>query len=117
MTQYLVAVEIPVDYAPNEAENALIQHDVDVLNEELKAAGAMVFGGGLSQVHTATVLRAQENGDVLVTDGPFLETKEQIGGFWVIEAADLDAALGWGRKAARACRVPIEVRPFEGVVE
>jgi len=117
MTQYLVAVEIPVDYAPSEAENALIQHDVDVLNEELKAAGAMVFGGGLGPVHTATVLRAQDNGEVLMTDGPFLETKEQIGGFWVIDAADLDAALAWGRKAAAACRVPIEVRPFEGIVD
>jgi hypothetical protein len=86
--------------------------DVDVLNQELKATGAWVFAGGLHPSSTATVVRLND-GDMLVTDGPFVEGKEHIGGFWVIKAADLDAALEWGRKAARACAVPIEVRPFQ----
>ena len=70
-----------------------------------------MFAGGLYSSRTASVVRA-EGGDVLVTDGPFVEGKEHVGGFWVIQAPDLDAALEWGRKATRACVVPIEVRPF-----
>jgi hypothetical protein len=74
--------------------------------------GAWVFGGGLHPASTATVVRAQ-GGETMITDGPYAETKEQIGGFWVIEAPDLDAALEWARKATVACRGPIEVRPFQ----
>ena len=76
------------------------------------AAGVRIFVGGLSPAGSARSLRAQPNGKVLVTDGPYTETKEQIGGFWVLEAADPDEALPWGRKAAVACRAPVEVRPF-----
>jgi hypothetical protein len=83
-----------------------------VLNEEMEAAGARVFVGGLTAANSAKSLRAQPDGKVLVTDGPHLETKEHIGGFWVLEAADLDEALVWGRKAVVACRAPVEVRPF-----
>ena len=83
----------------------------DALNAELQQAGAWVFAGGLYPSSTATVVRV-EGGDVLITDGPFVEGKEHVGGFWVIRAPDLDAALEWGRKATRACTVPIEVRPF-----
>ena len=86
--------------------------DVDVLNNEMKAAGAWVFAGGLHPAETATVVQTK-GGDVVTTDGPFAETKEQLGGFWIIEAADLDAALAWGRKATVACRGPVEVRPFQ----
>jgi hypothetical protein len=78
----------------------------------LPAAGVRVFVGGLSPASRARSLRAQPNGKVLVTDGPYTETKEHIGGFWVLEASDLDEALAWGRKAAVACRAPVEVRPF-----
>jgi hypothetical protein len=85
---------------------------LDALNAELKAAGAWVFAGGLHGPSTATVLRAQGD-DVLVTDGPFAEGKEHLGGISIIEAPDLDAALDWGRKLARVTTLPIEVRPFQ----
>ncbi len=90
--------------------------DIDALNEEMTAAGVRVFVGGLLPVSSAKSLRAQPGGKVLITDGPYLETKEHIGGFWVLEAADLNEALEWGRKAVVACRAPVEVRPF-GVPE
>ncbi len=85
---------------------------MDALNDELKASGAWVFAGGLHPATTATVVRAQE-GEVITTDGPFAETKEQLGGFWIITAPDLDAALAWAAKATRACLAPVEVRPFQ----
>ena len=81
----------------------------------MQAAGAWVFAGGLHPPQTATVVRTSEQGDVLLTDGPYLEGKEHIGGVWVIEAPDLDAALAWAAKATAACRQPVEVRPFQGV--
>jgi hypothetical protein len=86
--------------------------DVDAFNREVKAAGAWVFGGGLHPADTATVVSLGDD-ETLITDGPFAETKEQIGGFWVIEAPDLDAALEWAAKATRACQAPVEVRPFQ----
>jgi hypothetical protein len=86
--------------------------DVDKFNEEVKTAGAWVFAGGLHPADTATVVKATD-GDVVTTDGPFAEAKEQIGGFWVIEAADLDAALAWAAKGSAACRGAVEVRPFQ----
>jgi hypothetical protein len=113
MTQYLLSVHIVEGEEPPSPE-AMEQayKDVDALNEELKAAGAWVFAGGLHPSSTATVVRAQDD-EVLTTDGPFAETKEQLGGFWVIQAADLDAALEWAAKATKACRAPVEVRPFQ----
>ena len=113
MTQYLLSVHMiegQEEPPPEVVEQAY--KDVDALNEELKAEGAWVFAGGLHPASTATVVRVQD-GDVLTTDGPFAETKEQLGGFWVIDAPDLDAALGWAAKATRACRAPVEVRPFQ----
>ena len=89
-----------------------MSRDIDALNEEMVAAGVRIFVGGLSPASSARSLRTQPNGKVLVTDGPYTETKECIGGFWVLEAADLNEALAWGRKAAVACRAPVEVRPF-----
>jgi hypothetical protein len=112
MKQYLLSVYHPEDWVPEPGVMEQIYKDVDTVNEEMRAAGAWVFGGGLHPSSTATVVRLQGS-DVLTTDGPFAEGKEHIGGFWVIRAADLDAALEWGRKATRACRVPIEVRPFQ----
>ena len=111
MTQYLVAIHHPDGY-DGSLEDEAMHRDIDVLNDEMTAAGARVFVGGLRAASSAKSLRAQPDGKVLITDGPYLETKEHIGGFWVVEAADLDEALAWGRKAAIACRAPVEVRPF-----
>ena len=86
--------------------------EIDALNDEMKAAGVRVFVGGLQPESSARSLRLQPAGKVLITDGPYAETKEHIGGFWVLEATDLDEALAWGRKAAVACRASVEVRPF-----
>ena len=111
MTQYLVAIHHPDDYEPS-LEDEAMHRDIDVLNEEMIAAGVRLFVGGLRPASSAVSVRAQPDGKVLVTDGPYLETKEHIGGFWVLEAADLNEAVAWGRKAAVACRAPVEVRPF-----
>jgi len=115
MTQYLLSVwhdaDYEIDFTSDEAQRQVAR--VGAFNDELTATGTWVFGGGLHPASSATVLRAND-GDVSMTDGPYAETKEQMGGFWVIEAADLDAALEWGRKAAAACDGPVEVRPFQG---
>ncbi|BDI28089.1 hypothetical protein CCAX7_001400 [Capsulimonas corticalis] len=112
MAQFLVAIHHPDDYDPFLAEDEAMSHDIDALNDEMKAAGVRIFVGGLQPAGRAMSLRAQPTGEVLITDGPYLETKEHMGGFWVLEAANLDEALAWGRKAAIACRAPVEVRPF-----
>ena len=112
MRQYLLSVYHPEDSVPEPGAIDKVTADVAALNTELQQAGAWVFAGGLFPSSTATVVRL-EGGDVLVTDGPFAEGKEHIGGIWVIRAPDLDAALEWGRKATRACTVPVEVRPFQ----
>lgn len=112
MAQYLVAIHHPNDYDPAIAEDEAMSRDIDVLNDEMVAAGVRVFVGGLHPTCCAKSLRTQPDGDVLVSDGPYLQTKEHVGGFWVLEAPDLDDALVWGRKAAIACRAPVEVRPF-----
>ena len=111
MTQYLVAIHHPDDYDPS-VEDEAMHRDIDALNDEMKAAGVRIFVGGLRPAKSAKSLRLKPGGKVLVTDGPYIETKEHIGGFWVLEAASLDEALAWGRKAAIACRAPVEVRPF-----
>ena len=113
MTQYMLSVHMVEGAAmPAPGEIERIYADVDAVNDEIKAQGAWVFGGGLHPAHTATVVEAQ-SGEIVTTDGPFAEAKEQLGGFWVIEAADLDAALAWAAKATVACRGPVEVRPFQ----
>jgi hypothetical protein len=112
--QYLVAIHHPDDYDPS-VEDEAMGRVIDVLNEEMIAAGVRVFVGGLHPANRAKSLRAQPNGKVLITDGPYLETKEHIGGFWVLEAANLDGALEWGRKAVVACRAPVEVRQFHSL--
>jgi hypothetical protein len=111
MAQYLVAIHHPDNYDPS-AEDEAMGRDIGVLNKEMIAAGVRIFAGGLTSASGAKSLRAQPGGKVLITDGPYLETKEHIGGFWILEAADLDDALAWGRKAVVACRAPVEVRPF-----
>lgn len=111
MKQYMLSV-YHGDEIPASVDIDKMMRDVDALNGELQAAGAWVFACGLHPATTSTVVRPGD-GDELVTDGPYLETKEHIGGFWVIKSADLDAALAWGRQAARATTQPVEVRPLQ----
>src|ERR1700733_7973418 len=111
MPQYLVAIHHPDDY-DSSVEGEAMQRDIHALNREMIAAGVRSFAGGLSPASNAKSLRAQPDGKVLITDGPYLETKEHIGGFWILKAADLDAALVWGRKEAGAGRAPVGVRQF-----
>lgn len=111
MPQYLVAIQHPDGY-DGSLEGEAMRRDIDALNVEMEAAGVRIFAGGLSPASSAKSLRPQLNGDVLTTDGPYLEAKEHIGGFWLLECADMDEAMAWGRKATVACRVPVEVRAF-----
>lgn len=114
MTNYMLSVHmVEGEAAPSEAEMQQSFKDVDVLNAEMQSAGAWVFAGGLHPADTATVVQVGDTGDVVTTDGPFSEAKEHVGGFWVIEATDLDAALDWAKRATVACRGPVEVRPFQ----
>jgi hypothetical protein len=112
MAHYLLSVYTPADGTPpTDDELQAIMERVGAFHQELRAAGAWVFSGGLEAPDTATVVRAQD-GEVLLTDGPFAEVKEYLGGLSIVDAPDLDAALEWGRKGARATGLPIEVRPF-----
>jgi hypothetical protein len=113
MKQYLLSVIQPDGPAPPAEELERIDRDLDALNEEMRAAGAWVFAGGLHPPSTATVVRAAGT-ETLVTDGPFAEGKEHVGGFTIVKAPDLDAALAWGGRLARATTLPVEVRPFQG---
>ena len=114
MKQYLLSVRIvETDDGQYPTEDMQPTYDaVDTLNKEMQTAGAWVFAGGLHPSRTATVLRVKD-GEVLTTDGPYAEGKEQIGGFWVIQAANLDDALAWAGKATVACGAPVELRPFQ----
>lgn len=111
MPHYLVTIYHPDDYDPSRESEAM-SHDIDVLNDEMVARVVRVFVGGLHPASSAKSLRAQPDGKVVVTDGPYLKTDEHIGGLWVLEAVDLDEAVEWGRKATVACRTPVQVRPF-----
>ena len=112
MKQYLLAVYSDESAQFTDEEMQAAFQAVDAFNAELQASGAWVFAGGLHPYSDATVVRAQ-GGKVITTDGPFAETKEQIGGFWVIRAADLDVALELAAKGSQACGWPVEVRPFQ----
>lgn len=112
MPSYLVAIHRPNDYDPAIAEDDAMRREIDALNDEMIAAGVRVFVGGLRTITEATSLHPQANGDVSIHVGPYLKTSEHVGGFWVLETATHDDALAWGRKAAIACRAPVEVRPF-----
>jgi hypothetical protein len=109
MPKYLVTIQLPDDYDPS-LEDEEVVRDISALNEEMEAAGARVFAGGLGPASMAKSLRKQPDGKVIITDGPYTEAKEHIGGFWILEAADMDEALAWAGKAVVACRVPVEVR-------
>ncbi len=109
MRQYLLSIYQP-DGDPPPGFLAPIMADLDVLSKEMRAAGAWVFSVGLHPASTATVVRDRD-GEALLTDGPFTEGKEHLGGFTIINAPDLDAALAWGARMARASTLPVEVRP------
>ena len=109
MPQYLVCNYLPDDFDPSAVTEAMIE-EIHALNRELIAAGVRKFACGISPAANAKTLRKQPNGKVLITDGPYTETKEHMGGFWILEAADLDEAIAWGQKAVVACRASVEVR-------
>jgi len=111
MSQYLLSVYQPDGPIPEPEALAAIGEDLDRLNDEMRAAGAWVFSNGLLPPASATVLRP-DGDEVLVTDGPFAEGKEHLGGFTIVDVPDLDAALAWGKRLAVATTLPIEVRPF-----
>lgn len=106
MPHYLISGYLPDDFDPSTQDEAMIE-EIHALNREMIAAGVRRFAGGLGPTRT---LRPQPNGEVLITDGPYLETKEHVGGIWILETADLDEALAWVRKGAKACRWPVELR-------
>src|SRR5258708_34688864 len=109
MPQYLVANYLPDDFDPSTVTEAMVE-EIHALNRELIAVGARKFACGISPAANAKTLRKQPNGRVLVTDGPYTETKEHMGGFWILEYANLDEALAWAQKAAIACEGPGEAR-------
>ena len=115
MPRYLLSVCFDEDYGDvdlDAPESRRRMARIDEVHAEMQRAGVWVFVAGLRSASSATVVRASD-GEISMTDGPYAETKEQMGGFWVIEAADLDAALEWGRKAAAACEGPVELRPMQ----
>jgi hypothetical protein len=114
MNQYMISVwyvEGEEDLSDEEMQQ--IGKDVDAFNAKIAAQGLEVFGAGLHPPATSTVVDASKGGDVLTTDGPFAEAKEQIGGFWILKAPDLDAALKLAEEASAACHGPVEVRPLQ----
>jgi hypothetical protein len=106
---YLVAIHHPENYDGSKETEEMIG-EISALNEEMIAAGVRTFVGGLGPISGAKSLRKQSNGEVIVTDGPYAEAKEHVGGFWVLDVASENEALEWGRKAVIACRAPVEVR-------
>lgn len=117
MKQYLLSVHY-VEGEPDPSPDviAAMYADVEAFNQELRSSGAWVFAGGLEPPTTATVVRTKDS-EALLTDGPFAESKEQLGGFWVVRAADLDGALELARRGSVACQGPVEVRPFQDEAE
>jgi len=111
MPQYLVAIQHPVNYEPPADAEAMMR-DISALNREMLAAGVRDFAGGLEPVRKAKSVRRQAGGQLVVSDGPYLEAKEYVGGLWLLRCAGMDEAVEWARKAAVACRVPVEVREF-----
>lgn len=109
MPQYLVTIQLPDDFDPSTVDESMIR-DIDALNQEMDASGITKFACGLAPASHTKSLRYQRDGNVSIMDGPYLEAKEHIGGFSIIECADMDEALAWARKGALACRASGEVR-------
>lgn len=114
MTRFMVAIHHPDDFMPG-SEGQEAMEDIKALNNEMIAKGVRVFVGGMASVSEAVSIRVKAPGNTVVTDGPYMESKEHIGGFWVLECGSRDEAVQWGRKAAVACRAPVEVRPFNSI--
>jgi hypothetical protein len=113
MPQYLVAIQHPDNYElPVGAEGEEMIRNIGALNREMIAAGVRDFAGGLQSAGKAKSVRRQAGGEVVVSDGPYLEAKEHVGGLWLLKCADMNEAVEWARKATVACRVPVEVREF-----
>jgi hypothetical protein len=108
MPQFLVSGYLPDNFDPSMQDEAMVE-EIHALNREMIAAGVRKFACGLGPART---LRTKSNGEVLISDGPYLETKEHVGGFWILETADMDEAIAWARKGANACRSSVEVRPI-----
>lgn len=109
MPHYLLSGILPDNFDPSSMDEATIQ-GINALNDEMEAAGVRIVAGGLSAAKQAKSLRPSPDGDVLITDGPYSEAKEQVGGLTIIEAASMEEALAWGRKSVIACRMPLEIR-------
>jgi hypothetical protein len=116
MARYLLSIYQPDGGTPPPEVLEAIGRELHAINEDMKAAGAWVFAAGLHAPSTATVVRARDR-ELVITDGPYVEGKEHIGGFWIVEAPDLDQALEWAGRAARALTLPVEVRPFQDRAE
>lgn len=116
MPQYMVAVQHPENYDPS-LEGEAMMRDISALNREMIAAGVRDFAGGLQPAAKAKSVRKQASGEVVVSDGPYIEAKEHVGGLWLLTCADMDEAVEWARKATVACRVPVEVREFLAIPE
>ena len=113
MTQYVLTMYQPDEGKPEPDELAKIMAELGAIEDDIRAAGAWVFSGALHPASAATVIRATGD-DVLVTDGPYVEGKEHVGGFTIVDVPDLDVALGWARRMTQVTTLPIEVRPFQG---
>lgn len=112
MSHYLLSLYQPDGIVPPPEFLEPVMRRLDELNREIQAAGSFVFTGGLHQPDSATVVRPRDAADALLTDGPYVESKEHVGGLWIVTAEDLDGALGWGRRIAEETGLPVEVRPF-----
>jgi hypothetical protein len=112
MAQYLLSIYQPDGPPPPEIDFERMRKELDELNDDIRAAGAWVFTGGLFPVEGSTVVRAAGS-QVVTMDGPYIEGKEHLGGFTIVESPDLDAALGWARRLTEITMLPVEVRPFQ----
>ncbi|MEJ2793406.1 YciI family protein [Iodobacter sp. LRB] len=112
MAMYCLSIHHPSGYNPSVSEDPAMGLAIDALDGEMVAAGVRVFVGGLHPAEHAKSIRMQANGQLQVSEGPYLNTTEHVGGFWVLQVANLEEAMAWGRKAAVACRAPVEVRQF-----
>lgn len=111
MPQYLVAIQHPDNYQPPADAEAMMR-EISALNREMIAAGVRDFAGGLTPAKKAKSVRKHDSGEIVISDGPYLEAKEHVGGLWLLTCSGMDEAMQWAQKAAVACRVPVEVREF-----
>lgn len=107
-----LAVMRPIEFDTTGVVDEAAMRDIDAVNDEMEAAGVRFFAGGMKPLAHTKSIRRDAGGKLSVTDGPFIETKELLNGFWILEVADMDEAVAWGEKAAAACRSHIEIRPF-----